>query len=130
MQKFQAVKSKKKIEINEISGKLEREYEDRVRKMLNELRNVYENQMKQNREEFTKKYESKVSVLQTMLSKERAKNNSNSGELEESQRRISALISKVKKMEGDNFELNKRIETLANNMDEQAKKHKYEVIYQ
>jgi len=125
--KLQAVKSKKQIEINEISGKLEREYEDRVQKMLNELRNVYENQMKQNREEFTKKYESKVSVLQTMLSKERAKNNSNSGELEESQRRISALISKVKKMEGDNFELNKRIETLANKMDEQAKKHKYEI---
>ena len=57
-QKLQAVKSKKQIEINEISGKLEREYEDRVQKMLNELRNVYENQMKQNREEFTKKYES------------------------------------------------------------------------
>jgi len=126
-QKLQAVKSRKQIEINEISGKLEREYEDRVQKMLNELRNVYENQMKQNREEFTKKYESKVSVLQTMLSKERAKNNSNNGELEESQRRISALISKVKKMEGDNFELNKKIETLANNMDDQAKKHKNEI---
>merc|ERR1711913_69568 len=64
--KLQTVKSRKQIEINEISGKLEKEYEDRVQRMLNELRNVYENQMKQNREEFTKKYESKVSVLQTM----------------------------------------------------------------
>jgi len=125
--KLQTVKSRKQIEINEISGKLEKEYEDRVQKMLNELRNVYENQMKQNREEFTKKYESKVSVLQTMYSKERAKNNSNNGELEESQRRISALISKVKKMEGDNFELNKKIEILANNMDDQAKKHRSEI---
>jgi len=125
--KLHAVKSRKQIEINEISGKLEKEYEDRVQKMLAELRNVYDKQMKQNRDEFTKKYESKVSVLQTMLSKERAKNNSNSGELEESQRRISALISKVKKMEGDNFELNKNIEILANNMDDQANKHKKQI---
>lgn len=122
--KLLAVKSRKQIEVREISGKLEREYEDRVQKMLAELRNVYEKQMKQSRDEFTKKYESKVSVLQTMLSKERAKNNGNNGELEESQRRISALISKVKKMEGDNFELNKKIEILANTMDEQAKKHR------
>jgi len=122
-----AVKSRKQMELTELSGKLEKEYEDRVQKMLAELRNVYEDQMKQSRDDFTKKYESKVSVLQTMLSKERAKNNSNNGELEESQRRISALISKVKKMEGDNFELNKNIEKLANNMDEQAKKHRNEI---
>eukprot|EP00092_Neocalanus_flemingeri_P013003 GFUD01014013.1.p1 GENE.GFUD01014013.1~~GFUD01014013.1.p1 ORF type:complete len:709 (+),score=215.46 GFUD01014013.1:147-2273(+) len=122
-----AVKSRKQTELSEISGKLEKEYEDRVQKMLAELRNVYENQMKQNRDDFTKKYESKISVIQTMLSKERAKNNSNNGELEESQRRISALISKVKKLEGDNFELNKNIEILANNMDEQVINHRNQI---
>merc|ERR1711915_479101 len=98
--------------------------EDRVQKMLAELREVYEKQMKQNRDEFTKKYESKVSVLQSMLSKERAKNNSNGGELEEAQRRISALISKVKMMEGENFELNKKVEKLTNELDEQVTRHK------
>jgi len=122
-----AVKSRKQIELKEISGKLEKEYEDRVQKMLTELRNVYEKQMKQNRDEFTKKYESKVAVLQTMLSKERAKNNSNNGELDESQRRISSLISKVSKLEGDNFELNKNIEILGNNMDEQVKNHRNQI---
>jgi len=125
--RLESVKSRKQIEINEISGKLEKEYEDRVQKMLAELREVYEKQMKQNRDEFTKKYESKVSVLQSMLSKERAKNNSNGGELEEAQRRISALISKVKMMEGENFELNKKVEKLANELDEQVIRHKSQI---
>jgi len=125
--RLESVKSRKQIEINEISGKLEKEYEDRVQKMLAELREVYEKQMKQNRDEFTKKYESKVSVLQSMLSKERAKNNSNGGELEEAQRRISALISKVKMMEGENFELNKKVEKLTNELDEQVTRHKSKI---
>lgn len=34
------MKSRKQIEIVEIGGKLEREYEDRVQKMLAELRDV------------------------------------------------------------------------------------------
>merc|ERR1711915_839487 len=125
--RLESVKSRKQIEINEISGKLEKEYEDRVQKMLAELREVYEKQMKQNCDEFTKKYESKVSVLQLMLSKERAKNNSNGGELEEAQRRISALISKVKMMEGENFELNKKVEKLTNELDEQVTRHKSKI---
>ena len=63
------VKGRKQTELNAIGGKLEKEYEDRVKKMLNELRQVYEKKMTQNRDEFTKKYDNKVAVLQTMLSK-------------------------------------------------------------
>jgi hypothetical protein len=39
---------------------LEREYEDRVQKALNELREVYESQMRESKEGFNKKYEKKV----------------------------------------------------------------------
>ena len=47
--------------------------------MLGELRDQYESQMKQNKEDFTAKYEGKVSVLQSLLSKERSKNQTNNG---------------------------------------------------
>jgi len=123
-EKLSSVKGRKQAELNVISGKLEKEYEDRVQKMLNELRQVYEKQMIQNRDEFTKKYDSKVAVLQTMLSKERAKNSSNAGELEENQRRVSALVSKVNSLEGENLELNKNIEKLICTLEQQTELQK------
>ena len=84
--------------------------------------------MKNNREEFTKKYESKVGGLQSLLSKERAKNSINNGEYDEAQRRIQALVAKVQKLESDNFELNKNVELVGNKIEEENKRFKVEVI--
>ena len=60
-------------QINEMDGKLQEEYEDRLQKALNELRDVYDKQMAQNREDFGKLYESRVQELQTALTSERGK---------------------------------------------------------
>lgn len=117
------VKSRKQMELVEIGGRLEKEYEDRVQKMLTELREVYDGQMKHSREEFTKKYESKVSGLQLLLSTERAKNQSNSGEQDEAHRRITALMAKVNRLESENNDLSKKLEKLAGTMEEQARLH-------
>merc|ERR1719334_799969 len=43
--------------------------------------------------------------------------------MEEAQRRISALAAKVKQLESDNLELNKKLEKLAATMDEQSRIH-------
>merc|ERR1719237_1455931 len=121
--KLTTVKSRKQQELIEIGVSLERQYEDRVQKMLAELREVYEKQMKSSREEFTKKYETKVSGLQLLLSTERAKNHSNRGDEEEAQKRIAALSAKVSRLEVENNELNRKLEKLRNSMDEQARLH-------
>merc|ERR550517_582381 len=132
--KLTTVKTRKQQELIEIvppllagsygSGvSLERQYEDRVQKMLAELREVYEKQMKSSREEFTKKYETKVSGLQLLLSTERAKNHSNRGDEEEAQKRIAALSAKVSRLEVENNELSRKLEKLRNSMDEQARLH-------
>lgn len=121
------VKYKKQMEIVNISDNLKREYDDRIQKTLADLRQFYETQMKNNREEFTKKYESKVGGLQSLLSKERAKNSINSGEYDEAQRRIHALVAKVQKLESDNFELNKNVELVGNKIEEENKRFKVEV---
>merc|ERR1719410_3213327 len=121
------VKYKKQMDIINISDNLKKEYDDRIQKTLADLRQFYETQMKNNREEFTKKYESKVGDLQSHLSKERAKNSINSGEYDEAQRRIHALVSKVQKLESENFELNKKVELVANKIDEENKRFKVEL---
>merc|ERR1719237_178868 len=121
--KLTTVKSRKQQELIEIGVSLERQYEDRVQKMLAELREVYEKQMKSSREEVTKKYETKVSGLQLLLSTERAKNHSNRGDEEEAQKRIAALSAKVSRLEVENNELNRKLEKLRNSMDEQARLH-------
>merc|ERR1712218_162222 len=118
---------KKQMDIINISDNLKKEYDDRIQKTLADLRQFYETQMKNNREEFTKKYESKVGGLQSLLSKERAKNSINNGEHEEAQRRIQALVAKVQKLESENFELNKKVELVGNKIDEENKRFKVEL---
>lgn len=54
------VKTRKEIEIHEMDGKLQEEYEDRLKKALEELREVYDKQMQQNRDDFAKLYDNRV----------------------------------------------------------------------
>ena len=61
-QQLEEVKTRKEIEITEMDGKLQEEYEDRLQKALGELRDVYDKQMAQNREDFAKLYEQRVKL--------------------------------------------------------------------
>ena len=126
---FQEVKFKKTVEITEMSEKLEREYDSRIQQTLAGIRESYESEMKKNKAEFNRKYESKVSGLQALLSSERSRNSVNSGEEEEAQRRIAALISKVQRLESDNFELNKKVEKVINSIEDQKRRHLKEVCF-
>ena len=112
------VKNRKTIEIEQIDGKLQEEYEDRLQKALEELREVYDTKMKQSREDFEKIYEDRVKDLQTQLSDARGKGASSQQELKESKSRIAALISKVSDLEGANLALNQKIADLAQDMDD------------
>ena len=120
---FQEVKFKKTVEITEMSEKLEREYDSRIQQTLAGIRESYESEMKKNKAEFNRKYESKVSGLQNLLSAERSRNSVNSGEEEEAQRRISALVNKVQRLEAENFELNKKVERVISGIEDQKRRH-------
>ena len=61
------MKTRKDVEITEIDSKLQEEYEDRLQKALNELREVYDKQMAQNRDDFSKLYETRVRVVFYLL---------------------------------------------------------------
>ena len=67
-EKLSIAKERKQTELVAIGGKLEMEYENKVQKMLNKLKQDYEMQMTNNQDEFSKKQNSQSLFLETMLS--------------------------------------------------------------
>ena len=57
---LEEVKSRKEVEITEIDNKLGREYEDKLQKALQDLREVYDRQMDGNKDELAKLYDNRV----------------------------------------------------------------------
>merc|ERR1712172_7586 len=108
-QQLTEVKTRKVVEITEMDSKLQEEYEDRLQKALNELRDVYDKQMALNREDFAKLYETRVTELQTALANERGTAASGQQELKESRIRITALIARVSEMETAELLLKQKI---------------------
>jgi len=118
------VKTRKEIEINEMDGKLQEEYEDRLQKALEELREVYDKQMAQSRDDFAKLYDDRVRDLQQALTTERGNNASSAQERKEARSRIEHLISKVSDLEGANLALNQKIADMAQDMEDQKSAHR------
>merc|ERR1711936_182119 len=112
------------IEITEMDSKLQEEYEDRLQKALNELREVYDKQMAQNREDFSKLYETRVQELQTALSSERGKASSSEQALKESKSRIDALMTRVSELESSNLTLSQKLGDLAQQMEGTSSAHR------
>lgn len=123
-QQVEEVKTRKEIEITEMDGKLQEEYEDRLQKALSELREVYDKQMAQNREDFSKLYESRVAELQSQLANERGRASSSTQALSESKSRIESLVSRVSELESANLKLNQKISDLAQNIEDQNSGHR------
>jgi len=118
------VKTRKEIEITEMDGKLQNEYEDRLQKALAELRDVYDRKMQQSSDDFAKMYDDRVRDLQTQLSKERGSNNNAHHEVKEARSRIESLISKVSDLENANLALNQKIADMAQEMEDQKSSHR------
>ena len=118
------VKARKEIEIHEMDGKLQEEYEDRLQKALDELRGVYDKQMAQNREDFAKLYDDRVRELQTQLTNERGSNASSFQELKESRARIEALVAKISDLENANLALNQKIADMAQDAEDLKSAHR------
>merc|ERR1712192_337174 len=103
-QQLDEVKTRKEIEITEMDGKLQEEYEDRLQKALNELRDVYDKQ--------------------TAQTSERGKASSSTQALEESRARIEGLVSKVSTLEEANPSLTQKITDLGQKLEDQNSAHR------
>lgn len=61
------VRTSKQVEISEIDGRLQEQYQERLQSALQELRDHYETQMKQNRDEIENLYSNKVKWRSLLL---------------------------------------------------------------
>ena len=59
---LEEVRSRKQVEITEIDNKLGREYEDKLQKALQDLRDVYDKRMESNKNELGRMYDDRVGV--------------------------------------------------------------------
>jgi DNA repair exonuclease SbcCD ATPase subunit len=117
-QELTEVKTRKEVEITEMDGKLQEEYECRLKQALDELRGVYDKQMEQSREDFSKLYDDRIRDLTCQLSAERGGNATTGQELKESRARIESLMRKVVDLESANLALNQKISDMAQEMDD------------
>merc|ERR1719348_1761379 len=85
---LEEIRTRKEVEITEIDVKLQDEYEDKLQKALNDLREVYENQMEQNKADLSNLYDSRVNDLQSELGQERNRASLSTRTLDESRSRI------------------------------------------
>jgi len=115
---LQEVKNRRELEITKMDSQRKEEYEDRLQKALEKLREVYDTKMLQNRKDVEKTYEKSVGDLQAQLSKSRNSGVSTMQELKESKSRIVALSSKVNDLEAANLGLNQKISNLAQELED------------
>lgn len=124
-QELSESRSRRQVEISEIDGRLNEQYEAKLQQSLQELRDQYEAQMRNNRDEIEGLYEKKIKGLQAQISRA---NNSSSAVHEElliARSRADSLNSKIADLEAGNAALSARIRDLESVLDtERARFHR------
>jgi lamin B len=121
------VKYKRETEINTIDGAIQDEYEDRLQKELQNLRDMYDNKMQENRDYFEERYQTRYRELQSQLTKKHGSTAGSTQELKESRYRIEALHRKISELERENLALNQKIADMAQEMKDQPSNHNVQV---
>ncbi|XP_043217862.1 lamin-C-like [Amphibalanus amphitrite] len=112
-------RAKKTEEITELDGRLQQEYEVRLRESLQDLRDQYEAQMKANREEIEAIYNLKMDELRNSQARNQLSTATTLKELREMRSRIEGLTGKISELEGTNATLLSRIRDLEKQLDDE-----------
>ena len=116
-----------RIEKEQLEDKTTQQYEERLQKALEQLRDVYDTKMKQNKEDFEKVWEQKVKELQTQLNLARGNNVCTQEEMKENKVRIKTLMVKVSDLENTNLALNQKIADFVQTIDNIKSSHRSEM---
>lgn len=111
-QELSESRSRRQIEISEIDGRLNEQYEAKLQQSLQELRDQYEAQMRGNREEIEGLYENKIKSLQAQISRNANTSNAIHEELRLARSRADNLSGKIADLEASNSALSARIRDL------------------
>jgi len=126
-QRLNETRVRKQLEISEIDGRLNEEYERKMQEALNDLRESFEEEARRNKNEFTRVYDDKLSDLQSKLDSERKSLAGNATELRDLQTKVSLLTSKNMELESSNMAMQKNAADLAQKMAELSARHNREM---
>merc|ERR1712142_925766 len=123
-QQLNETRVRKQIEIEEIDGAVQEKYEEKLQASLQELRDAYEQQMAENRAGFSAVYDKKISDLQSKLAEERGSAAGAIQEMKEMNTKVQGMTSRVTELEATNNALNRRLQELQEQLDDQARIHR------
>lgn len=107
-QEVSETRSRRQVEISEIDGRLNEQYEAKLQQSLQELRDQYEAQMRSNREEIEGLYESKIKGLQSQINRNSTASSAIHEELRLSRTRADGLNAKIAELESANAALQQK----------------------
>ena len=123
-QQLNETRTRKQIEIEEIDGQYQHNYEEKLQSSLQELRDAYEQQMVENRAGFSAVYDKKIGDLQAKLASERGSAAGAIQEMKEMNTKVQGMTSRVTELEATNTALTQRLKELQEQMDDQARNHR------
>merc|ERR1719296_722888 len=126
-QQLNESKVRKQIEISEIDGNLQSDYEEKLQRSLQELREAYEQQMAENRAGFTAVYDKKISDLQARVGEGRSSAAGVAQEIKEYKNKLDGMTTRVDGLESLNASLEQRIKYLTNQLEDAAVQHRAQI---
>jgi len=117
-QQLSETKTRKQMEISEIDGRLNEEYDRKLQEQLNELRDMYEKEARTNKDEISRVYEDKMGTLQHKLDNERMNNAGGVQELRELTTKVSVLTNRNMELDSSNAALQKRMADVLRSMED------------
>merc|ERR1712029_1237390 len=124
---LEEVRSRKQVEITEIDNKLGREYEDKLQKALQDLRDVYDKQMESNKNELGRMYDDRINELESELAKERGRSSLSTNTLDETKSKIEILTSRISELESANLSLHQKLSDYAQKLEADRFTHRNQI---
>ncbi|XP_046632521.1 lamin Dm0-like [Daphnia pulicaria] len=117
------VRSNKQVEISEIDGRLQEQYQARLQSTLQELREQYESQIQQSRDEVEVLYQNKVEDLEDQVKKQRGAAGAHYEELIQARNRLKDANLKLSELELANSHMKDRLGEMERNMETERQTH-------
>ncbi|KAK8721848.1 hypothetical protein OTU49_012604 [Cherax quadricarinatus] len=121
-------KNRKHVELSEIDGRLQGEYEAKLHEALKELRDQYEEQLKNNRSEVEYLYETKIEELNRRDQRVTEGSDALTGSLRDCKRKVQELQSRLTYLESTNHTLEQRVTDLEAQLESERDAHAAEIM--
>ncbi|KAK3892515.1 hypothetical protein Pcinc_003640 [Petrolisthes cinctipes] len=126
-QEVTETKKRKHVELSEIDGRLQSEYEAKLADALKELREQYEEQLLNNRNEVEILYETKIEELTKRDQRTTEDSEHLHSSLRDNKRRVQELSSRLSYLEATNSTLEQRVKDLEEQLESERDAHALEV---